>query len=106
MCKSRNEHGDIVSKTASSRNLEGKTTKLISDKMQYQSILYTGSKKNINRSPILNKIVVRAPILYKSMNLMVNAIDESADVVVWILEEAVKSDSIDQTNVMEVTLRT
>jgi len=50
--------------------------------------LYTGSNKNINRSPILNKILVRAPILYQSMNLMVNAIDESADVVAWILEEA------------------
>jgi len=52
--------------------------------------LYTGSNKNNNRSPILNKILVRAPILYQSMNLMVNAIDESADVVAWILEEAVR----------------
>ena len=55
---------------------------------------------------MLNKILVRAPILYQSMNLMVNAIDESADVVAWILEEAVKSDSIDQTNVIKVTLQT
>ena len=62
--------------------------------------------KNINRSPILNKILVRAPILYQSMNLMVNAINESSDVVAWILEEAVKSDSIDQTNVIKVTLQT
>ena len=64
------------------------------------------SNKNINRSPILNRISVRAPILYQSMNMMVNAFDESSDVVPWILEEAVKSDSIDQMNVMEVTLRT
>ena len=62
------------------------------------------SNKNINRSPILNRISVRAPILYQSMNMMVNAFDESSDVVPWILEEAVKSDSIDQMNVMEVTL--
>ena len=34
--------------------------------------------------------------------MMVNAFDESPDVVAWILEEAVKSDSIDQMNVMEM----
>ena len=62
------------------------------------------SNKNINRSPILNRISVRAPILYQSMNMIVNAIDESLDVVAWSFEEAVKSDSIDQMNVMEVTL--
>jgi len=38
------------------------------------------------------------------MNLMVNAIDEMSELVAWILEEAGKSDSIDQMNVMEVTL--
>jgi len=56
--------------------------------------------QNINRSPILNKILVRAPILYQSMNLMVNVIDESADVVAWILEEAVRKRqySINQMN--------
>jgi len=62
------------------------------------------SNKNINRSPILNRISVRAPILYQSMYIMVNACNESSDVVPWILEEAVKSDRIDQMNVMEVTL--
>jgi len=46
--------------------------------------------QNINRSPILNKILVRAPILYQSMNLMVNANNETSDVVVWILEEATR----------------
>ena len=40
------------------------------------------------------KILVRAPILYQSMNLMVNAIDESSDVVVWILEEAVQKTTV------------
>jgi len=62
------------------------------------------SKKNNISSPILNEIKVRAPILYQSMNLMVNAIDEMSELVAWILEEAGKSDSIDQMNVMEVTL--
>ena len=62
------------------------------------------SNKKINRSPTLNRISVRAPILYQSMNMMVNAFDESSDVVAWILEEAVKYDRIDQMNVMEVTL--
>ena len=61
------------------------------------------SNKNINRSPILNRISARAPILYKIMNMMVDAFDESSDVVAWILEEAVKSDSNDQMNLMEVT---
>jgi len=53
------------------------------------------SNKNINRSPILNRKSVRALILYQNMNMMVNACDESSVVVPWILEEAVKSDSID-----------
>ena len=36
--------------------------------------------------------------------MMVDAIDESSDIVVtWILEEAVKSNSMDQMNVMELT---
>ena len=48
------------------------------------------SKKTNISSQILKKIIVLAPILYQSMNLMVNAIDESSDVVVWILEEAVR----------------
>ena len=48
------------------------------------------SKKNNISSPILNKIIGRAPTLYQSMNLMVNAIDESSDIVAWILEEAVR----------------
>ena len=52
------------------------------------------------------KKIVRASIRYQSITMNVRAIQKSLDVVAWILEEAVKSDSINQTNVMEVTLRT
>jgi len=72
--------------------------------MQYQLMLYR--KKNNISSPILNKIKGRAPIRYQSITMKVNAIQKSLDTVAWILEEAGKSDSIDQMNVMEVTLRT
>jgi len=85
-CNSSNEHVDIVSKMASSRDLERKdhqTNRRI-------VVVLLWKENNIIRSPILNRIAVRAPILYQSMNMIVKAIVESSDVVAWILEEAVR----------------
>jgi len=86
VCNSSNGHVDIVSKMASSRNLERK------DHQTIRSIVVVSlwKENNIIRSPILNKIKEIAPILYQSMNMIVNAINESSDVVAWILEEAVR----------------
>ena len=71
---------------ASSRDLERKdhqTNRRI-------VVVLLWKENNIIRSPILNRIAVRAPILYQSMNMIVKAIVESSDVVAWILEEAVR----------------
>ena len=71
---------------ASSRNLERK------DHQTNRRIVVVSlwKENNIIRSPILNRIAVRAPIVYQSMNMIVKAIVESSDVVAWILEEAVR----------------
>ena len=71
---------------ASSRNLERK------DHQTNRRIVVVSlwKENNIIRSPILNRIAVRAPILYQSMNMIVKAIVEASYVVAWILEEAVR----------------
>ena len=85
-CNSSNEYGDIVNEIAGSRDLERK------DHQTNCRIVVVSlwKENNIIRSPILNRIAVRAPILYQSMNMIVKAIVESSDVVAWILEEAVR----------------